>query len=96
MAATAAAYGLPKEEALRSVTLHAANILGIGRTHGSLEPGKAATLIVTTGDPLEITTEVVTAFIDGRQIDLSSRHTSLYEKYLEKYHQLGKIESPRR
>jgi imidazolonepropionase-like amidohydrolase len=88
MAATAAAYGLPKDEALKSVTLHAADILGIGATHGSLEIGKAATLIVTTGDPLEITTDVKMAFIDGRKIDLGNRHTSLYEKYREKYRQL--------
>jgi imidazolonepropionase-like amidohydrolase len=91
-AATAAAYGLPRDEALKSVTLYAAEILGIGATHGSLEKGKSATVMLTTGDPLEITTEVVIAFIDGRQIDLSSRHTQLYEKYREKYRQKGIIE----
>ncbi len=91
-AATAAAYGLPRDEALKSVTLSAAEILGVGATHGSLERGKAATLILTTGDPLEITTEVVMAFIDGRRIDLSSRHTQMYEKYREKYKQKGIIE----
>jgi imidazolonepropionase-like amidohydrolase len=91
-AATAAAYGLPREEALRSVTLSAAEILGIGATHGSIERGKAATVILTTGDPLEISTEVVMAFIDGRRIDLTSRHTQMYEKYRQKYKQKGLIE----
>ena len=49
------------------------------------------TLIVTTGDPLEITTDTVMAFIDGRQIDLGSRHKTLYAKYQEKYRQLGTL-----
>lgn len=91
VAATAAAYGLPPEQALRSVTLDAAEILGIGETHGSIDTGKQATLIVTTGDPLEITTDVIMAYIDGRRIDLGSRHKSLYLKYREKYKQLGLI-----
>lgn len=92
VAATAAAYGLPRMEALRSVTLNAAEILGIDATHGSIDTGKAATIIVTTGDPLEITTDVIMAYIDGRQIDLGNRHKSLYLKYREKYKQLGLIE----
>ncbi|MCZ6834409.1 MAG: amidohydrolase family protein [Planctomycetota bacterium] len=90
--ATAAAYGLPKLEALRSITLNAAEILGLGDTHGSIETGKTATLIVTTGDPLEITTDVILAYIDGRDIDLGSRHKQLFLKYREKYKQLGLIE----
>jgi imidazolonepropionase-like amidohydrolase len=92
VAATAAAYGLPRKEALRSVTLNAAEILGISATHGSIDTGKTATLIVTTGDPLEITTDVIMAFIEGRQIDLGNRHKALYMKYREKYRQLGLID----
>lgn len=91
IAATSAAYGLSREDALKSVTLYAAEILGLGATHGSIETGKAGTIIITTGDPLEITTDVVMAFIDGREIDLGSRHKSLYLKYREKYRQLGLI-----
>ncbi len=87
-AATAAAYGLPREAALAAVTSSAAEILGIADRYGSLDTGKSATLIVTTGDPLEISTDTVLAFIDGRTIDLGSRHKRLYEKYLEKYRQL--------
>lgn len=88
-AATAAAYGLPKEEALRSITINAAAILGVETQVGSLEKGKEATLIVTTGDPLEIMSAVEMEFIQGRRVDLRSRHTELWKKYEEKYRQLG-------
>ena len=88
-AGTAVAYGLPADAALRAVTASAAEIIGLGHSHGVIETGKAATLILTTGDPLQITTDVVMAFIDGRRIDLGNRHKSLYEKYLQKYRQPG-------
>lgn len=93
IAATAAAYGLPKDEAIKAVTISAANILGFGDTYGSLKTGKSATLIITTGDPLEITTDTLIAFIDGRELDLGSRHKALYEKYREKYKQMGLLKS---
>jgi imidazolonepropionase-like amidohydrolase len=80
-AATAAAYGLPKQEALRGVTQYPAQILGVGDRLGTLEVGKEATLIVTDGDPLEIRTEVLQAFMAGREMDLNNRHKRLYEKY---------------
>ena len=94
-AATAAAYGLPRTEALKAVTLYPAQILGIDDRAGSLEPGKDATLIVTTGDPLEITTQVTMEFIQGRKVDLSSKQTQLYEKYLEKYRQMDRLKKGR-
>jgi len=84
-ASRAVAFGLPKEEALKALTLSPARIFGIADRVGSLEPGKDATLIVTTGDPLEIRSNVVLEFIQGKKIDLSSRHTRLYDKYIEKY-----------
>ena len=90
-AATAAAHGLPRDVALRSVTLDAAEIIGVSDRLGSLEPGKSATLIITSGDPLEMMTDVEMAFIDGREIDLSSRHTQLRDKYREKYTQKGRL-----
>ena len=55
------------------------------RSLGSLESGKAATLIVTNGDPLDFPTQVEAAYIDGRKIDLSTRQTRLRDKYREKY-----------
>lgn len=87
-AATAAAYGLPAEEALKAITLYPAKILGVDDRLGDVAVGKDATIIVTNGDPLEISTNVELMFIEGRKIDLSSRHTELYEKYREKYRQL--------
>lgn len=86
-AATAAAYGLPKDEALKAVTLYPAQILGVADRVGSLEVGKDATLIVTTGDPLETFSNVEREYIQGRNVDLTSRHTMLYDKYKTKYSQ---------
>ena len=87
-ASMAASYGLPKEAALRSVTLSAAEILGIDKKIGSLEAGKDATLFISNGDPLEIRTNIIQAFIQGKKIDMDDRHKSLYSKYKEKYRQL--------
>ena len=84
-AAMASAFGLPKEEALKAVTLYPAQILGVSDQLGSLETGKAATLIVTNGDPLDFPTQVEMAYIDGRKVDLSNRQTHLRDKYQEKY-----------
>ena len=86
-AAMAVAYGLPRDIALRSITLDAAAIAGVDDEVGSLDPGKAATLIVTNGDPLEVVTKIDAAFIDGRRIDLSNKQTKLAEKYRERYRQ---------
>jgi len=81
-AAMSAAFGLPKDVALRSVTLSAAEILGLGDRLGSLEPGKDATFLVTTGDPLEIRTSIERAFLRGREVDLSrDKQKRLYERY---------------
>ena len=91
-AATAVAYGLDHAAGLRAITLSAAEVLGVGRYVGSIEPGKLASVIVTDGDPLEITTNVLGAYISGRSVDLSSKQTELYEKYRKKYQQLGIID----
>lgn len=90
-AAMAVAHGLPMDAALASVTLAPAQILGLGDQLGSLEKGKRATLILTTGNPLEVTTQIEAAFIDGRQIDLSNKQTELYKKYRERFEQMGQI-----
>jgi imidazolonepropionase-like amidohydrolase len=80
-AGMAAAFGLPKEEALKAVTIYPAEIFGVADRVGSIEKGKVANLIVTDGDPLEIRTQIKHVFINGRAIPLTSRHTELYEKY---------------
>ena len=87
-ASLAASYGLPKEAAFRAVTLSVAEILGIDKKVGSLEEGKDATLFISDGDPLEIRTNIIQAFIQGKKIDMGDRHKSLYSKYKEKYRQL--------
>lgn len=88
-AATAVAYGLPPEEGLKAITLYPAQILGAADRVGSLETGKDATIIVTTGNPLEIPTQVTMEFIQGKKIDLSDKQKMLNEKYKEKYRQMG-------
>ena len=83
-AAMAAAHGLPRAEALKAITLHPARILGIEERSGSLTVGKAADVILTTGDPLEVITDVVAVFIDGKPQSLETRHTRLRDKFRER------------
>jgi len=86
LAGTAAAYGLTTEQALRSITLNTAKILGIDKTTGSIESGKDATLFISIGDALDMrSNNVERAFIKGRDIDLNNDQKVLYEKYKTKY-----------
>ena len=81
-AGTAVAYGLPYEAAVRALTLGAAELLGISENYGSIESGKSATLILSTGDALDMmTNNIIYAFIDGRSLKLSDKHKVLYERY---------------
>ena len=91
-AATAVAYGLDHAAAIRSITLAPAQILGVDDALGSIDRGKSATLILTDGDPLELTTRIHLALIDGRRIDLRSKQTQLDDKYRLKYDQLRRDE----
>ncbi len=84
-AATAVAYGLSKDEALKAITLYPADILGVADRVGSLEVGKDATLFISTGDPLETSTQVVAAYVQGRDVELNDKHKRLYRKYEAKY-----------
>ena len=85
-AGTSVAYGLTKEEALMSITLNTAKILGIDENLGSLEIGKDATLFVSDGDALDMMTNRLSlAFIRGKKLDLNNHQTSLYKKYKEKH-----------
>ncbi len=86
LAGTAAAYGLTKEQALQTITLNSAKILGIDKTAGSIEAGKDATLFISTGDALDMrTNHLEYAFIKGIAIDLYNDQQALYEKYKKKY-----------
>ncbi|WP_298829020.1 amidohydrolase family protein [uncultured Piscinibacter sp.] len=87
-AATAAAHGLPRDEALKAITLYPAQILGVADRLGSLAPGRLASFIVTDGDPLETTTRVERVFIQGREVSTANRQTRLTDKYEQRYRQL--------
>jgi imidazolonepropionase-like amidohydrolase len=87
-AGTTVAYGLTKEEALMSITLNPAKIMGIDKTVGSLEQGKDATLFISTGDALDMrTNNVEFALIRGKNLDLNNEQKGLYERYKKKYGQ---------
>jgi imidazolonepropionase-like amidohydrolase len=90
-AAMAAAFGLPPDVALRSITLSAAEILGVDDQIGSLDVGKEASLFIANGDILEIMTQVEQAYIKGTKTDMNDKQKTLYHKYQEKYRQLGII-----
>jgi imidazolonepropionase-like amidohydrolase len=83
-AGAAVAFGLPKEEALKSVTIRAAEIFGVADQIGSIEKGKLADLILSDGDPLEATTSIKAEFIAGKSVNLESRHTRLYDKWKDR------------
>ncbi len=80
-AAQAVAFGLPEAEALRAITLNPARILGLADRLGSIETGKDATFIATTGHILDLRTQVKRLWIDGQEVTIESRHTRLYDKY---------------
>lgn len=80
-AAMSVAWGLPRTEAIKALTINAAEILGVADRVGSIEPGKAANLVIAKGDPLEIRTEITHVFINGRSVGLDTRQVELYKKY---------------
>jgi imidazolonepropionase-like amidohydrolase len=84
VAGMAAAYGLSKTDALKSVTIWPAQIFGMGDKLGSLETGKMANVVVTTGDLLEARTDTKYLFIDGRPVPLDTRHTELYMQFKDR------------
>ena len=91
-AGVAVAFGLPEEEALKAVTINAAEFMGIADQVGSLEVGKQATLLITSGTPLNMTSDVIQAYIQGREIDMNDMQKQFFKKYLEKIkQQQGKI-----
>ncbi|HEX3581305.1 MAG TPA: amidohydrolase family protein [Thermoanaerobaculia bacterium] len=81
-AAMCAAFGLPKDVALKAITIYPAQIFGVADRIGSLEVGKRADLFVSDGDPLEITTNIKRVFIDGEDIPMESNQTLLYKKFM--------------
>ncbi len=86
-AGVAVAFGLPEEEALKAVTINAAQFMGVADKVGSLEVGKEATLLITTGTPLDMTSNIIQSYIQGREINMMDIHKFFFQKYLEKIHQ---------
>ena len=80
----AAAYGMGKQAALEAVTINPARIMGLEDQLGSIEKGKVANLFVTDGDPFETSTQVQHLFITGWKVPLESRHTLLYDEFLQR------------
>ena len=78
-AALATAYGLDPDEAIRALTINAARMFGVADRLGSLEAGKVANVIVTTGDPLDVRTTMRYVFIRGQPMPFNDRHTRAYE-----------------
>ncbi len=83
-AAAAVGFGLPYAEALKAVTINAAEIFGVADQIGSIDKGKWADLMLTDGDPLEASTHIRQMYIKGRVVDLASKHTRLYDKYMNR------------
>ena len=83
-AGIAGAYGLGKEEALKSVTIYPAQILGIDDRLGSIEVGKMANVVVADGDMLDARTHIKYLFINGRMVPLTSRHTELFDSFRDR------------
>ena len=85
LAGTAATYGLTKEQALQSITLSSAKILGVDSLIGSIEVGKLASIVVSEGDILDMkTNKIILAYINGRRIKLRNFQDDLYKKYSNK------------
>jgi imidazolonepropionase-like amidohydrolase len=61
----AARYGLDRDLAMKGLTLHAAQILGVADRVGSIETGKDADLVILGGDPLELTSAVQVVIVNG-------------------------------
>ena len=84
-AGQAISFGLTPEQALRSVTINAAQIAGVADKIGSIEVGKAASLVVSEGDIFDYLGHKVThLWIDGREVDLNNRHKQLHDKYKQR------------
>jgi len=77
----ATAFGLPYEEALKAITLNAAEIWGVADQLGSLDVGKTANVVVANGDPLDVKTDVKQVFIQGKAVPMTDRQTQLRDEY---------------
>jgi imidazolonepropionase-like amidohydrolase len=77
----ATAFGLPYDEAMKAITLNAAEVWGVADQLGSLDTGKTANVVVANGDPLDVKTDVKQVYIQGRAVPMTSRQTMLRDEY---------------
>ena len=77
----ATAFGLPYDEALKAITINAAEIWGVSDQLGSLDVGKTANVVVANGDPLDVKTDVKRVFIAGREVPMTDRQVRLRDEY---------------
>lgn len=86
LAGTAMAYGLTEEQAVRSVSLSACEIMGIASNYGSIEVGKNATLFVSKGNALDVLTNQLTSILmNGEFSPIGNFQSDLYAKYKKKF-----------
>jgi imidazolonepropionase-like amidohydrolase len=90
-AGVAVAFGLPEEEAIKAVTINAAEFMGLSDRLGSLEIGKQATFLITTGTPIDTRSDILQAYIQGRELDMNDIQKHFFNKYMEKVRQKLKI-----
>ena len=83
-AGLAGAFGLSKEDALKSVTLYPAEILGLADKMGSIDVGKVANIVIADGNILDARTNIKYLFINGRLLPLTSRHTELFDSFKDR------------
>ena len=81
-AGRAVAWGLSHDDAIKALTLDAARILGVDSQVGSIEAGKVANLVVISGDPLEIRSQIQHVIIAGRDVPLDNSQVELFKKYM--------------
>ena len=67
-AAMAVKGGLPRQTAIEAMTIRPATLLGIEKTHGSLEAGKSASFAVFDGDPLEYESRLRQVYVEGKLV----------------------------
>lgn len=82
--AESCAYGLSPDDALRALTLSAAEILGVADKIGSITPGKLGNLVICDGDPLELTSNIRYIFVNGQPVELKSKFTRLRDQYMQR------------
>lgn len=81
-AGNAVAYGLSWDEALRSITLTPAEVMGVAGQIGAIAVGLDANVVVWSGDPFEFSSVAEQVFVRGRTFETKSRQQQLTERYL--------------